>query len=122
MLEVSGDQDTPSWVQGAAQGVVTGGGYLGLAGARAGPARSFSCEAAGHSARVMAWILDCLFASAFEPRPRRGEWGPPRRGAAGACPGAGTEVGVGKRRLQPRLGALGLGTPPTLPPLPLAFS
>lgn len=28
MLEVSGDRDTLSWVQGAAQGVVTGG-YLG---------------------------------------------------------------------------------------------
>lgn len=76
-LEVSGDQDSQSWVQGAAQGVVTGG-YLEQS-LRGDCTEEVSCEAAGHSARVMAWMLDCLFASAFEPRPRRGEWGPPCR-------------------------------------------
>lgn len=86
--EVSGDRDTLRWVQGAAQGVVTGG-YLGP------PARGLARTPAARlrrRARAMAWMLDCLFASAFEPRPRRGEWGPPSRGAgvlgrgaAGGC-------------------------------------
>lgn len=43
MPEVSGDQDTLSWVQGAAQGVVTGG-YLGRT--VLGTARKLVCEAA----------------------------------------------------------------------------
>lgn len=81
--EVSGDWDTLRWVQGAAQGVVTGG-YLGP------PARGLARTPAARlrrRARAMAWMLDCLFASAFEPRPRRGEWGPPSRGAGVLGPG-----------------------------------
>lgn len=85
MPEVSGDQDTLSRVQGAAQGVVSGG-YLGRPVRGDGAEASF--QAARHSARVMAWILDCLFASAFEPRPRRGELGPPSREGWSAWPGA----------------------------------
>lgn len=47
--EVSGDQDTPSWVQGAAQGVVTGG-YLGrpCAGTARKPAARRPALGAGH--------------------------------------------------------------------------
>lgn len=45
MLEVSGDQDTQGWVQGAAQGVVTRG-LLRAAGAEDGA--EVSCEAVGH--------------------------------------------------------------------------
>lgn len=81
--EVSGDRDTLRWVQGAAQGVVTGG-YLGP------PARGLARTPAARlrrRARAMAWMLDCLFASAFEPRPRRGEWGPPSRGSGVLGPG-----------------------------------
>lgn len=61
-----------------------------------GDCTEVSCEAAGLSALIMAWMLDCLFASAFEPRPRRGEWGPPC-GRAGALswglPGAAAPAG-----------------------------
>lgn len=47
--EVSGDQDTLSWVQGAAQGVVTGG-YLGrpCAGTARKPASRRPALGAGH--------------------------------------------------------------------------
>lgn len=108
--EVSGDRDTLSRVQGAAQGVVTGG-YLGQP-AR-GPARKPAARLR-RRARAMAWMLDCLFASAFEPRPRRGEWGPASRGAGGLpreLPAAAAPAG--------RPGAW-LAAPP--PPFPPAFS
>lgn len=62
----------------------------------------------------MAWILDCLFASAFEPRPRRGEWGPPSRGGGRRLECL-TGGGLG---LQPQLGALGIGWPPPYLPSP----
>lgn len=72
-LEVSSDQNFLSWVQSEIQGVVTRG-YLGrpVRGSR----EEASCKSAGHSEWFMVWILDCLFASTFEPRPLRGEWCP----------------------------------------------
>lgn len=91
-----------------------GRGHQGLLRAvLAGDCTEVSSEAAGHSALVMAWMLDCLFASAFEPRPRRGEWGPP-------CHRAGV-LSWGLPGAAAWLGALGLGSPPPLASFPAGF-
>lgn len=70
-----------------------------------GTGEEASCESAGHSVWFMAWILDCLFTSAFELCPLCGECGPHQ---VGAEEGVGV-LGQWRWWLQSWLGDLGLG-------------
>lgn len=101
-LEVSGDQDSQSWVQGAAQGVVTGG-YLEQS-LRGDCTEEVSCEAAGtqHGLWRGCW-------TAYSHRPLSPA--PAVVSGAHLVAGLGCSAG-GCRGLQSRLGALGLGSPP----------